>query len=194
MVKKEEWIKWLKEAPTNGASLTTAKQDGLNYCGVEASKTMALTDWYKVKTVFWNFEIVSYDMGVPISIMAAIASRESRCGRVLKDGWGDNGNAFGIMQIDKRYHQIHGDFDPIGTVHIAHAVVILIEKFNEVKRIHPDWEGPYLLKGAIAAYNFGSKNVKTKNGVDEGTTGNDYSSDVIARAQFYQFLIEEQNL
>ena len=33
--------------------------------------------------------------GVPAAVLAAIASRESRCGRALDNGWGDNGNGKG---------------------------------------------------------------------------------------------------
>ena len=35
-------------------------------------------------------------------------------------------------------------------------------------------------------YNFGPDDVETKSGMDRGTTGNDYSSDVISRAKFYE--------
>ena len=38
----------------------------------------------------------------------------------------------------------------------------------------------------MAAYNFGTKNVKTWSGLDKGTTNNDYSGDVMARAKFYR--------
>ena len=36
----------------------------------------------------------------------------------------------------------------------------------------------------MAAYNFGVKNVQTWGGLDGGTTHDDYSGDVIARAQW----------
>lgn len=33
------------------------------------------------------------------SVVAAVISRESHAGTALKDGWGDHGNAFGLMQV-----------------------------------------------------------------------------------------------
>lgn len=39
------------------------------------------------------------------AIIAGIMSRETRagsCGSGLVDGWGDNGNAFGLMQVCRR--------------------------------------------------------------------------------------------
>ena len=38
--------------------------------------------------------------------------------------------------------------------------------------------------GAVAAYNFGVGNVQSWGGLDIGSTGNDYSNDVMARAQY----------
>ncbi len=36
------------------------------------------------------------------AVIAAIISRESRAGAVLKDGWGDHGNGFGLMQVGQK--------------------------------------------------------------------------------------------
>jgi len=33
------------------------------------------------------------------AVIAGIISRESHAGTVLQNGWGDNGNAFGLMQV-----------------------------------------------------------------------------------------------
>jgi hypothetical protein len=61
----------------------------------------------------------------------------------------------------------------------------LAANIDAVEAAHPDWDDVYILKGAVAAYNAGVSNVKTINGMDIGTTGDDYSSDVIARARYY---------
>ena len=37
--------------------------------------------------------------GVDPAVIAGIISRESRAGSVLRDGWGDHGNAWGLMQV-----------------------------------------------------------------------------------------------
>lgn len=33
------------------------------------------------------------------ALIAGIISRESHAGTILKNGWGDNGNGFGLMQV-----------------------------------------------------------------------------------------------
>lgn len=33
------------------------------------------------------------------ALIAGIISRESHAGKALKNGWGDNGNGFGLMQV-----------------------------------------------------------------------------------------------
>jgi len=40
--------------------------------------------------------------------------------------------------------------------------------------------------GGLAAYNMGDGNVHSYENVDENTTGEDYSNDVVARAQWYK--------
>jgi len=32
-------------------------------------------------------------------VIAGIISRESHAGKILKNGWGDRGNGFGLMQV-----------------------------------------------------------------------------------------------
>lgn len=43
---------------------------------------------------------------------------------------------------------------------------------------------PFSFTGGVAAYNFGIGNVRSWENLDVGTTGVDYSNDVIARAQW----------
>ncbi len=178
------WDQALLNAPTNGASTVTAAQDNLPP-GIQASRTMAETDLAKVKGISDRFCTAATKFGVPAAVLAAIASRESRCGKVLSSGWGDNDNAFGVMQVDKNYHQVQGTPDPNSLEHIEQATGIFGDCLEQVERKHPDWEDPYILKGAAVAYNAGVSTVQTKAGMDIGTTGNDYGSDIMARAQYY---------
>lgn len=62
----------------------------------------------------------------------------------------------------------------------------LIQKNKEIKKKkkREGWSPEEILRGGIAAYNFGAKNIQTVQGVDSGGDGDDYSSDVIARAQY----------
>lgn len=180
----DRWVAALLEVDTNGASARTAGQDGLTP-GIGASRTMAETDLSRVAAIADRIVDVAAKFGVPAAVLAALASRESRCGSVLQDGWGDNGNAFGIMQVDKNFHAIEGQPDPASVAHIEQAAGIFDDYLQQVMRKHPDWRDADLLKGAAVAYNSGVGNVQTVGGMDLGTTGDDYGSDVMARAQYY---------
>jgi len=180
----ERWKEAVRQAETTGASAATAAQDDLNP-GVEASRMMADTDWRRIERILDRFEAAALESGMPVALLAAIASRESRAGAALRHGWGDRARAFGIMQVDARYHVLTGLDDPEGIKHITQAANILAGNLRDMQRAHPDWEDAYLIKGAACAYNAGPGNVRTRAGMDSGTTGNDYGSDVMARAQFY---------
>jgi len=177
------WTAALQQASTSGASAVTAAQDGLQQ-GVAASERMAQTDLQRVLALKGIFVLSGQAFDVPPPLLAAIASRESRCGNVLApDGTGDNGNGFGIMQVDKRFHNVVGR--PRSQEHVNQACRILVDFLRQVQSKHPSWADADVLKGGLVAYNSGMRNVQTIARMDSGTTGNDYGSDVIARAQFY---------
>ena len=184
LVTLDRWIKALLNAPTTGASSITASQDGLP-AGIDASHKMAETDLLRVRALAGLFRQAGAKFDVPPAMIAALASRESRCGAVLSNGWGDGGNAFGILQVDQRYHSLRGTSDPKSLEHIEQAIGIFVSCRNQVQANHPDWEDEFVIKGAAIAYNSGVSNVQTKAGMDIGSAGGDYGSDVIARAQFY---------
>jgi membrane-bound lytic murein transglycosylase MltF len=177
------WTTALELASTTGASAVTAAQDGL-LPGIAASHQMAQTDLQRVLALKNAFVTSGEKFDVPPALLAAIASRESRCGHVLSpDGTGDNGNGFGIMQVDKRFHVVVGG--PRSQEHIDQATEIFVNFRSQVRDKHPTWADKDVLKGALVAYNSGVDNVQTIDGMDRGTTGNDYGSDTIARGQFY---------
>jgi soluble lytic murein transglycosylase-like protein len=119
---------------------------------------------------------------LPPELLAAIAWRESCFGKNLDaDGFGDNGNGYGIMQVDRRSHQLVGG--PASIEHVTQAATILRDMLNIVSRDHADWTHAEQLRGAVAAYNSGPGNVRTIAGMDIGTTGNNYSADVITKSQ-----------
>lgn len=170
----------------SGASAATAKADKLEVTGLAASTEMAKTDESRALKIKPRFEGVGGAVGLPPALLAGIASRESRCGGALDStGNGDAGHAFGIMQIDRRSHTIQGEPDPGSEAHIQQAAHILKANFDEVKKKHPTWPEARQLQGAVAAYNFGVRNVQSLDKLDIGTTHDDYSNDVWARARFY---------
>uniref|UniRef100_H9GDR9 Lysozyme g n=1 Tax=Anolis carolinensis TaxID=28377 RepID=H9GDR9_ANOCA len=88
---------------TTGASAETGKQEGLSYGGVPASEKNAerdLKNLEKYKTKIMN---VSRKTGIDPALIAAIISRESHAGTLLKNGWGDHGNGFGLKQVKMLY-------------------------------------------------------------------------------------------
>ncbi|XP_062856263.1 lysozyme g-like [Trichomycterus rosablanca] len=166
---------------TTGASEKTSK--GLGVKGVEASHKLAESDLKRVDQYKSMIIKVAKEKQIDPAIVAGIISRESRAGLLLKDGWGDNHNGFGLMQVDKRHHSPKGAWN--GEENIRQGVDILISFIKEIQKKFPSWSKENQLKGGIAAYNFGVDDVRTLEGMDRGSSGDDYSSDVVARAQWF---------
>jgi hypothetical protein len=137
-------------------------------------------------------------------IIAAIMSRESRCGLALLPrkpggnpaGTGDYGHGRGLMQIDDRAHP---DFISTGTwtdpqENILYAMVVLNQTYNYLEK-HTGLTGDDLRAAAIAGYNCGPGNVRksleAKESWDARTTGGDYSEDVLARSVEFRILFQE---
>jgi membrane-bound lytic murein transglycosylase MltF len=130
-----------------------------------------------------RFERAGKTYGVPPEILAAIASRESRVGQHLnKEGYDPEKKAYGVMQIDERYHKRRGR-TPDSQAHINQAAEILSKNKKEIDKRFPKWTEEQRMRGAVAAYNMGTGNVRTWNNLDVGTTGGDYSKDVMLRAR-----------
>jgi Flp pilus assembly pilin Flp len=168
----------LNDLQTNGAQ-RTAQQDNLNITGVAASQRMAQTDRDRVAQYAADFRAAGERYGIPPAILAGIASRETR-GRPI--GSNNSAGAWGLMQV---LNGSRCNCEPGSSEHIDQAARLLRSKLDEVRAAHPDWTPAQQMRGAIAAYNFGSRNVQTIERMDVGTDNGDYSADVWARAQYY---------
>ncbi|CAN2391672.1 peptidoglycan metabolic process, partial [Pristimantis euphronides] len=173
----------INKVPTTGASLQTARQDRLTYSGLRASKQLAANDFGKMNQYKSKIKSVCSKLRMDPAVVAGIISRESRAGSALKNGWGDNGNAFGLMQVDKRSHKIVGAWN--SEQHITQGIEILISMYNIIKKKFPSASKEMCLKGAIAAYNTGPGRVNSLSNVDAQTYARDYANDVCGRAQYY---------
>jgi hypothetical protein len=124
----------LLEAESSGAADGTARQDGQRgITGVQASEAMAQTDRKRVMQHKEKFEEAAFKFTLPPALLAAIASRESRGGNILKDGFGDHGRGFGIMQVDiGNPFPVVQDGGPAGQPHINQATGILKDKLLTV--------------------------------------------------------------
>nr|BAL44625.2 lysozyme G [Platichthys stellatus] len=173
---------------TSGASWQTAQQDSLGYSGVNASHTMAQTDMGRMSQFKSKIMRVGQRHGVDPALIAAIISRESRAGNALQGDWRDFHNAWGLMQLDVNPngggHTAKGGWD--SEEHLNQGTEILVNFINRISNKFPGWSREQQLRGGIAAYNMGDGNVHSYSGVDQHTTGGDYSNDVTARAQWYK--------
>lgn len=68
--------------------------------GVSASHQMAKTDLERMKKYKDIIKRAGEQCDVDPALIAGIISRESRAGNQLKDGWGDYGKAYGLMQVE----------------------------------------------------------------------------------------------
>ncbi|KPP58167.1 Lysozyme g-like, partial [Scleropages formosus] len=175
----------IMKVDTTGASQKTARQDNLTVTGVEASHLLAKADLSRMNNYKDIITNVAHKLQIDRAVICGIISRESRAGAALVNGWGDHGNAFGLMQIDKRSHKnLEGLWN--SEAHVRQGTQILVDFIKGVSVKFPKWPKEHVLKGGIAAYNFGIRNVQTYERLDIGTTNNDYSNDVVARAQWFK--------
>ncbi|XP_028405003.1 lysozyme g-like [Dendronephthya gigantea] len=174
----------VRNIQTAGASTRTASQDRLP-AGIGSSQKMAERDGRYIQAHKETIISVGRELSVEPALIAAIISRESRGGTAIEQtgGWGDHGQAFGLMQIDKNWHTPQGGWN--SREHIYQATNIL-RYFIDAKN-NPFSDPDQRLKAAIAAYNKGFQGMNAGyNNIDAHTTGGDYSDDVVARAQYFQ--------
>lgn len=69
------------------------------FTGVKASEKIAERDLGAMNRYKTLIKRVGEKLCVEPALIAGIISRESHAGKVLKNGWGDNGNGFGLMQV-----------------------------------------------------------------------------------------------
>ncbi|RVE76538.1 hypothetical protein OJAV_G00010960 [Oryzias javanicus] len=178
----------IRNVPTTGASAQTARQDRLGVSGVSASHAMAKTDAARMAKYKDIITATGRKHGVDPALIAAITSRESRAGNALQNGWGDHGNAWGLMQVDVNPrgggHRAVGAWD--SEEHLSQATGILSHFIQRSEKKFPQCTREQQLKAAIAAYNCGDGRVTSCVNVDVNTTGKDYANDVAARAQWYK--------
>jgi len=154
--------------------------------GINGSRRIAQIDFARVDALKARFEEAAAATGMPRALLAAIASRESHCGAILDpNGEGDGGEAFGIMQVDKRSHQQEGRPDPRSQAHIDQASSIFGDYFGQMQQKFTSASEAEQLKAAVAAYNCGPGGVRSIASPDDRTTHQDYANDTCVRAQFF---------
>lgn len=134
-----------------------------------------------------HFYEASHTYNIPVSLLLAVASRESNMGLALDSNWtGDHGNGIGIMQIDKRYHSDFTSSTPnndhrANILYASKFLADLLSKFNG--RLTP----------SVAAYNAGYSKIRNtlSAGLDPNlvTTGQNYASDVLQRKEVVESML-----
>lgn len=135
-----------------------------------------------------HFRASAATFSFPIAVLIAIASRETNIRNIV----GDGGHGHGLMQVDNRVLK--------GSEILASKRTWLIH--NQSKQLHV---GKRIFKGrgfrtadeilcvAIAGYNCGETcayyHFSTSGNPDLGTTGRDYSADVLKRAAIFSRLL-----
>ncbi|CBY22427.1 unnamed protein product [Oikopleura dioica] len=172
----------------------TCNQDG--YCGAggkTCSERLASNDWSNLRQYQSQARAAGNKKNIDHNLIGAIISRETRAGAALQTwngqyGWGDcyGGQCYGwgLMQVDRRYHNVQGAWN--SQAHLEQATGILIDTINCVGRNHSGWSLAQKTKGGVSGYNAGCGNVQTYDGMDIGTTGNDYSNDTCVRGQYFR--------
>lgn len=162
---------------------------------------------------FWE---ASARYGESVDILLAIGSRETNLDPRYLRVIGDGGNGFGLMQIDKGNFPTwcaSGAWKDARQSILKGASVLaakrksLVERAGE--RIHvttrdrritcsftmPALAEPGLTRVAIAAYNGGdwpAYHFSLRRDPDRGTTGQNYSADVLERARLFRKILDER--
>lgn len=170
-----------------GASALTARQEGLRRGGVAASQTIAAHDYHRVlesHDLRHKFEVAGQRYHIPPALLAAIASRETHGGSLLdRNGEGDHGHGYGVLQVDDRSHRPDRSGGAYGQAHINQAAGIFEAKLEAVQKQFPHLSPEAQLQTAVSRYNGGSGRPHPNS--DRGTTHADYANDTLARAQYF---------
>jgi len=155
----------------------------------EAEKHIQL-DWPWIQRWLTELRSASSFYGVPVEVLAAMMSRESGGGRLLKPqgpaGTGDQGHGRGLMQIDDRWHEFArtGDWrNPLSNIKYGAQLLA-----NNLAAARKKVSVKDALRVAVAGYNCGLGNALAAYqaagiaGVDARTAGGNYSRDVFNRA------------
>lgn len=166
--------------------------------------------WHRANKDFAGmFEEASQATNLPLEILMAVGSRETNMRNIV----GDRGRGAGVMQVDigtDAAFKASGAWKDAGAA-IQRGAEILREKMDSLIRMAgkemtikdragkaykftvPKLEGEQLQQTALAMYNSGwwaPYHVSKGRSPDYGTTGRDYSADVLSRAEVFKSFID----
>uniref|UniRef100_A0A2K6GIN1 Lysozyme g-like protein n=1 Tax=Propithecus coquereli TaxID=379532 RepID=A0A2K6GIN1_PROCO len=153
---------------------TTCDINSLINCGIRGSETFAEMDLRAMKPYPTLIKEVGQRHCVDPAVIAAIISRESHGGSVLRDGWDRGGLKFGLMQLDKQIYHPVGTWD--SKEHLLQAVGVLTDRIKAIQKKFSTWNVTQHLKDR-PYFESGIEAIVTPADVDD-----DYVNDVLARA------------
>jgi len=132
----------------------------------------------RIKAWYGFFDAASKDAGVPVSVLAAIACRETNVRNIS----GDSGHGHGVMQIDDRSHSAFTSSQAVWDVgqNILYAARLLASNIRDAASHGIDDFNS--LRVAVAAYNHGPGAIhdyQVHGNPDLNTYNGDYSRDVL---------------
>ncbi|NXI72110.1 LYG protein, partial [Anseranas semipalmata] len=149
--------------------------------GLAALRRTAEADVIRLRRYEVPIKRVARNLCLDPALIAAIISQESRVGLLLDNGWDQGRQRFGLMQIDRRYHQPYGMWD--SEEHINQGSTMLVVGINEVRARHPTWTWDQQLRGGICTYHSRIGNLQVYD--EDPCNGDDYYvNNVIRRAQY----------
>uniref|UniRef100_A0A8C9R5W8 Lysozyme g n=1 Tax=Scleropages formosus TaxID=113540 RepID=A0A8C9R5W8_SCLFO len=104
----------------------------LFFPGVQASYELAECDLDYIVTV------AGYDSMDP-AVISGIISRKFLAEAMLRNGWGDHGDAFGLTQGSDRVHYRHHSGTWDNEENVKQGTEILIDFINESEKKFPRW-------------------------------------------------------
>lgn len=171
------------------------------------TKTNLETQFKRGKSLGWIplIQTAATTYGFHASTLWAVGSRETNLDPKYLKVAGDHGHGFGLFQADiGSYPQwINSGAWRDAGMSVLFGAKVLNDKLQEIKnrasKANVEIDEDTALRLAIAAYNHGSMGVFSdyKKGLDpdRGTTGHDYSTDVLKRESiFAEFLNDEESI
>lgn len=154
---------WAANSPSVMSALNTA---GANLDGVQR----AIDNWDIIAAA-------ANSHGVDPALLAGIALRETN----FQDISQPNGLGRGVFQIDLGQHPdvSEGQANDL-SFSANYAANILAQDHSTLAAQHPNFTAAQLTQATAASYNFGTSNISgNPDTIDEGTTGNNYGSNVV---------------
>ncbi|NXS41674.1 LYG protein, partial [Balaeniceps rex] len=105
--------------------------------GLAVIRRTAEADVVRLRRYEVPIKRVARNLCLDPALIAGIISQESRAGLLLDNGWDQDRQKYGLMQLTRQQYHPFGMWD--SEEHINQGATILILAINEVRANHPTW-------------------------------------------------------